>query len=154
MSFVARWLLCFSALCRSVSELPVRPIALIHTPCGVQTPSAINKKNIFSFRVQRYYIFLIYTNTNSLNIYHFRRKEKKSHKKCTILRLGYGISSVSCWSIVRYLSRMCLVSGRQGQKVTIFKTYRATIIGCPIIYFYCQILQIIRIDTTHSLYKI
>jgi len=31
-----------------VSELPVLPIDLIHTPYGVQTPSAINLKNIFS----------------------------------------------------------------------------------------------------------
>ena len=36
------WLLCLSSLCCPVNKLTVRPIALIHTPCGVQTPAAIN----------------------------------------------------------------------------------------------------------------
>ena len=42
LSFVPFGLLCLSSLCRPVNKLTVRPIALIHTPCGVQTPAAIN----------------------------------------------------------------------------------------------------------------
>ena len=79
----------FVCLIVPVSKLPCRSIVQIYTPCGVQTPSAINLKNnliIYHFSI---YNFLIYcpqiTQTKQIFFFLVRQKLSKMIQQLFIL---------------------------------------------------------------------
>ena len=83
----------FVCLIVPVSKLPCRSIVQIYTPCGVQTPSAINLKNnliIYHFSI---YNFLIYcpqiTQIKQIFFFLVRQKLSKMIQKLLHLTLTW-----------------------------------------------------------------